>query len=78
MQFVDPPADAPIGSRVTPDGFDSAPEAEVNPGKKNNAWTSCVPLLRTNENRVATFNGAVLLAVGKPCTAPTVANGPIS
>ena len=79
-QFVDPPASAAVGERLIVSELPGEPEAEVNPAKKNNAWTACVPLLKTNGDRVATFNGHVLRAQhsGEPCIAPSVADGPIS
>jgi hypothetical protein len=80
MQFVDPSADARIGERITVEGGTAAPEVEVNPAKKVNAWTSCQPLLATNSDRVGCFKGQPLIAAeckGK-CVAPTVAGGPIS
>lgn len=34
--------------------------------------------LRTNDARIATFNGTPLSTSAGPCVAPTIANGPIS
>ena len=80
MQFVEPPASAAVGERIVVEGCVGAPEAVVNPSKKNNAWTACAPLLRTNADRVACFGGKPLVAEksGQACTAPTVTEGPIS
>ena len=78
-QFVDVPESAKVGDRLTVAAFPGEPEAEVNPGKKGNAWVACVPLLKTNDQRQATFDGHVLVAPsGDACVAPTVAQGPIS
>ncbi len=76
---MDVPASANVGDRLTVAAFPGDPEPEVNPGKKGNAWVACVPLLKTDDKRVATFEGQPLVAPsGEACVAPTVALGPIS
>lgn len=83
VEFVEPPAGAKIGERLTLPGIITAdapwpvPEV-VNPAKKGNPWTNFAAELRTNGDKVATYMGVPLTTSAGPCTAPTQADAPIS
>lgn len=38
-QFADPPAGAAVGERLTLEGYEGEPDAQVNPGAKKNPWS---------------------------------------
>jgi methionine--tRNA ligase beta chain len=81
VEFVDPPAGAAPGDRILIDGHadSAAPVPEViNPSAKKNPWVPFAAELKTNADRVATYLGVPLRTAAGVCTAPTVANGPIS
>ena len=74
VEFVEPPADAPVGARVCLPGADceANPAASPNQVKKRKVWESVVPHLRTDESGIATFAGAPLECDGAPCTVPSL------
>ena len=81
VQFVEPPAGAAVGERVTCDLIPAhapwpVPEV-INPAKEPNAWASVAGGLQTNGDRAACFSGHVLRTSAGPCTA-SFANAPIS
>ena len=80
VEFVDPPAGAAPGDRILIDGFaDGAPVAEVvNPASKKNPWVPFAAELKTNAARVATYAGVPLRTAAGACSAPTLADAPIS
>jgi tRNA-binding EMAP/Myf-like protein len=83
VEFVDPPADAPVGARLTgaglvPDGAPwPVPGDPINAAKEGNPWTAVSGALRTDAARVATFRGVALGVAGAPATAPTLADAVI-
>ena len=46
VEFVDPPADAPPGTRLSVAGYDSEPDAVVTARKKNSPWDACAVVRR--------------------------------
>lgn len=82
VEFVDPPAGARVGERITIAGHSESPVPPggdpINPAKKNNPWTAFAAELCTDASRVATYKGVPLTTSAGACTAPTVASGPIS
>lgn len=79
FQLLDAPVGAKAGHRLGVAAFPGEPDAEVNPSKKGNAWSACIPLLKTDDMRRATFGGHVLVAPnGEACLAASVAQGSIS
>lgn len=79
VEFVDPPADAPIGARLVAEGFtDGEPEEQINPMKKNNAWAITQPDLKTNSEGVACYKDVPLCVGGAPCRVPSAVDSPLS
>lgn len=81
VEFVDPPADAKNGDRVsledgTCDGFEPSSAARV---KKNKVWEKIAPELKTNDARETCFQGTKLVVSGgKFLLAPTLSNVHVS
>jgi len=53
------------GDRVEIDGYDSTPDAQLNP--KHKIWEKVQPSLKTDGHGVATYKGAVLKTATGPC-----------
>ena len=66
--FVDPPADAAIGTRVMCEGFDGEPATENQVGKKK-ILDKVFPDLKTDSNGVASYKGVPLTAGSGNCVA---------
>lgn len=70
VEVVFPPQDAPIGERVTVEGYNGEPDAMLNPKKK--IWDQIVPDLKTNEEMAAAWKGIPLMTSVGPCKAQTL------
>lgn len=77
VQFIDPPADAEIGERVTVEGFDGEPATE-NQVIKKKMLEAIFPDLKTNGESVATYRGIPLMTSAGPCRAADLPNVPIA
>ena len=66
--FVDPPADAAIGTRIMCEGFDGEPATENQVGKKK-ILDKVFPDLKTDSNGVASYKGVPLTAGSGNCVA---------
>jgi len=82
VEFVEPPADANPGDRVSFEGYEQGtPDAVLNPKKK--VWETLQPGLLTNDDRVAGWVNpstqvfAPMKARGSVCTVATVVKGTI-
>ena len=76
---MEPPADAPIGERVTIEGI----EGEFEPvsstqAKKKKTWETVSKDLKTVDGGVATWQGKKLMTSKGPCKAATLADVPIA
>ena len=83
VEFIDPPAEANIGERLTCEGIVPVeapfPVPEIiNPAKEGNPWTEVSGQLRTDANRIATFNGVPITVRGFACKAPTQVTATVS
>ena len=80
VEFIDPPAGCPVGTRVMPvtytGGTEPATPAQVK--KKKILEAVLAAGLVTDADRVATFSGVKLVAGGEECKAPTLAGAAIS
>ena len=73
MEILLPPNGAVPGDLVEVEGYVRRPDPVLNPKKK--IWEAVAPDLKTNNESVATFKGAVLSVLNKgPISAPTLAN----
>ena len=75
-EFIDPPTDAKIGENVKIDGLTGDPVGS-NQMKKRKIWSQVQPGLKTNDDRVACWEGKVILTSAGPCTAKSVVGGEI-
>lgn len=81
VEFVDPPADAPVGARIVLPGQEGFKPAEPNYVGKKKVWEAVAPGLKTDAKRVVCFEGKPLVAnAGKKgkVVAPTLANLQVS
>ena len=82
VEFVAPPEGAVVGERLLVPGLlpEGAPfpVPEVVSSKEPNAWTGVAKGLRTDAQRRACFEGVPLTTSAGACTAPTLAEAPIS
>ena len=69
--FVDPPADAKVGDRVTCEGFEGEPATE-NQVQKKKIFEKVYPDLRTDADGVACYKGKPLVVGGGACVASLV------
>lgn len=70
VEFVEPPADAPIGERIFVEGFQGDVATENQIGKKK-MLDIVFPDLKTNEDGTATYKGIPLMTSAGVCTAQT-------
>jgi methionyl-tRNA synthetase len=75
-EFVDPPADAKIGENVKIDGLTGEPVGS-NQMKKRKIWSKVQPGLKTNKDRIACWEGKIMMTSAGPCTAHSVVGGEI-
>jgi methionine--tRNA ligase beta chain len=68
VQFLEPPAGAAIGERITVAGFDGEPATENHVIKKKMLET-IFPDLQTNADGIACYKGVPLLTSAGPCLA---------
>lgn len=60
--LIPPPGSVP-GDRIVVPGFEGTPDAQLNPKKK--VWETVSLDLKTDENKVATYKGALFTVPGK-------------
>ena len=77
VEFVDPPAEAALGERIFFEGLEGEPVSAAQVGKKK-VWENCAPLMHTNDDRVACYEGKPMMTSAGPCTAPRVAGGAVN
>jgi len=80
VELIQPPRDAPVGTRISLTSLDVlpfAPDAVIDPKKKGNAWEAIKDQLRVVGGK-ATFDGDVFRTPQGECVAPTLKEGIIS
>ena len=80
VEFVDPPADAKIGDRVSLPGFfgEDNPVLTANQMKKRKVWEKVAKVLATNDDREVCFDGvAVVTESGAKIVAPSLKGAPV-
>lgn len=76
VKFVEPPAGAEIGERITVEGFDGEPATE-NQILKKKMLDAIFPDLQTNEDGIACYKGVPLSTSAGPCL-PTLKGASVS
>ena len=72
VEILTPPANAKPGDRVLVDGFESRPDAQLNPKKK--VFETCAPDLRIDADKVAMYKGVPWTVNGEKCYSQTLVN----
>ncbi|KAK9825825.1 hypothetical protein WJX81_000084 [Elliptochloris bilobata] len=75
VEFVEPPAGAAPGERVSVEGFPGEPDAQLAPKKR--VFEGVQPDLASNAARVACYRGIPLATAQGPCTVASIAGGSI-
>jgi aminoacyl tRNA synthase complex-interacting multifunctional protein 1 len=75
VEFIEPPNDAKIGEVVTFEGLPKPEPLSATQVDKKKVFEVCSKGMKTNEDRVATWNGHVFMTSAGPCKAKTVAGG---
>lgn len=80
VEPLSPPDGAEIGERVYfgDDGADQPEAALPNQLQKKKFWEACQPLLKTDSQRVAQFEGKTMLTKAGPVVAASLADANIS
>jgi aminoacyl tRNA synthase complex-interacting multifunctional protein 1 len=80
VEPLNPPEGAAVGDRVYfgEDGAAQGDAALPNQLQKKKYWEACQPLLATNGERVAQFEGKTMMTVAGTVTVNTLANASIS
>jgi len=77
VELITPPNDAPIGERVFIDGLEGEPISSAQT-KKRKTWDKVATELKTNDQKVAAWNGKPLLTSTGSCSVETLIGAPIS
>ena len=80
VEFVEPPADAPLGEKIVFEGLD--PEVKFTPWEPNKVskkkvFANCVPDLNTDENCVGAWKNFKMMTSAGPCKAASISNGAV-
>jgi methionine--tRNA ligase beta chain len=78
VELIEVDGDAKLGQRVTAAGEAELPALEPKQADKLKLWESVAPELKTNADRVATFQGKPLVAGDLVLKAPSLCEAPIS
>jgi aminoacyl tRNA synthase complex-interacting multifunctional protein 1 len=78
VEFVEPPADAPIGEVVTFEGLPAPEPLTAAQVEKKKIFLACVDGLKTSDTGVALWNGHVFTTSTGPCKAKTILGGAMS
>ena len=72
VEILSPPEDAKPGDLVFVEGYERAPDIQLNPNKK--IFEACAPDLKVDGNKVATYKGVPWTVNGKPCYSSSLTN----
>ena len=75
VEFVEPPADAPIGEVVYFEGLPKPEPLSATQVDKKKIFQVCADGMKTNDDCVATWNGHAFMTSAGPCKAKTVKGG---
>lgn len=80
VEFVEPPADAPIGERISFEGLPTPQPVSAQQVEKKKVFQACMPNMKTTDDCLAVWKGedgsehAFMTSAG-PCRVKTVRNG---
>eukprot|EP00934_Nitzschia_sp_Nitz4_P002219 Nitzschia sp. Nitz4//scaffold43_size134323//88922//89602//NITZ4_003311-RA/size134323-processed-gene-0.15-mRNA-1//1//CDS//3329551984//2219//frame0 len=75
VEFIEPPADAPLGEIVSFEGLPTPepwPQSQVD---KKKVFAACMDGMKTSDEGLATWNGHVFTTTAGPCKAKTIKGG---
>ena len=75
VQFVEPPADAPLGEVITFDGLPVPEPWSAAQVEKKKVFAACMGKMKTTEDCKAAWDGHVFMTSAGPCTTKSVAEG---
>jgi aminoacyl tRNA synthase complex-interacting multifunctional protein 1 len=78
VEFVEPPADAPIGEVITFEGLPAPEPLSAAQVEKKKIFLACVDGLKTSDTGVALWNGHAFTTSTGPCKAKTILGGAMS
>jgi aminoacyl tRNA synthase complex-interacting multifunctional protein 1 len=78
VEFVEPPADAPIGEVVTFEGLPAPEPLTAAQVEKKKIFLACVDGLKTTDTGLAVWNGHIFTTSAGPCKAKTILGGAMS
>ena len=81
IEFLDVPEGAEVGELITVEGGPAPdPDDVINSGKKGkpSPWESVVPDLKTNESKLATYEGKLLMTSAGPLSVATLIDSPLN
>eukprot|EP00977_Amphora_coffeiformis_P009905 scaffold2290_cov170-Amphora_coffeaeformis.AAC.25 len=74
VEFVEPPADAPIGEMIHFEGLPAPEPLSSAQVEKKKVFQTAAPGLKSNDECIATWNGHKFMTSKGPCKAKTIAN----
>jgi len=77
VEFVEPPADAPIGEVVTFEGLPPPHPLSAAQVEKKKVFQACLDGMQTLDDCRAAWKGHVFTTTAGPCRAKTVSGGPM-
>ena len=75
VEFVEPPAEAPIGEVVTFEGLPKPFPISGAQVEKKKVFATCLEGLKTTDDCTAVWNGHTFMTSAGPCKAKTIQNG---
>lgn len=75
VEFVEPPADAPLGEVVTFEGLPKPFPLSGAQVEKKKVFAACLEGLKTTEDCTAVWNGHSFMTSAGPCKTKTIKNG---
>ena len=75
VEFVEPPADAPVGEVVSFEGLPEVEAAAPSQVEKRKLWQACQSDMKTTDDRAAAWKGHIFMTTAGPCKTKSIAGG---
>lgn len=75
VQFVEPPADAPLGEKITFEGLPVPEPWSAAQVEKKKVFAACMGKMKTTADCKAAWDGHVFMTSAGPCTTKSVSEG---